>query len=251
MDAELSFRITDTSLDPYLRAFQPQLSPFTSAIASGAIRVVGELYNPDALRVDVQVDDVQLRFFDYEPEERRQHHAERGPAGAAGRGAAPRGRGHRARSRRARWTCRSRSWRSRPTVRRTWRCCRASCRTCARSGRAEVAARITGTAEAPVGLRHGAHLRRAAAPLRHPPCARGPERHRHLQRQRRAPGWAARAARGRAGARSAGASGCRVTRSASSTSRPSAPTCGRDFPKACARWSTPTWRCAGPARRRS
>jgi len=65
MDAELSFRITDTSLDPYLRAFQPQLSPFTSAIASGAVRVVGELYNPDALRVDVQVDDVQLRFFDY------------------------------------------------------------------------------------------------------------------------------------------------------------------------------------------
>lgn len=65
MDAELSFRITDTSLDPYLRAFQPQLSPFTSAVASGAIRVVGELYNPDALRVDVQVDDVRLRFFDY------------------------------------------------------------------------------------------------------------------------------------------------------------------------------------------
>ena len=73
MDAELSFRITDTSLDPYVRAFQPQLSPFTSAVASGTIRVVGELYNPDALRVDVEVDDVALRFFDYEPEERRQH----------------------------------------------------------------------------------------------------------------------------------------------------------------------------------
>jgi hypothetical protein len=65
-DAELSFRITDTSLDPYVRAFQPQLSPFTSAVASGAIRVVGELYNPDALRVDVDVEDVALRFFDYE-----------------------------------------------------------------------------------------------------------------------------------------------------------------------------------------
>jgi hypothetical protein len=68
MDAELSFRVTDTSLDPYLRAFafQPQLSPFTSAVASGAIRIVGELYNPDALRVDVEVDDVDLRFFDYQ-----------------------------------------------------------------------------------------------------------------------------------------------------------------------------------------
>ena len=36
MDAELSFRITDTSLDPYVRAFRPQLSPFTSAVASGS-----------------------------------------------------------------------------------------------------------------------------------------------------------------------------------------------------------------------
>ena len=54
MDAELSFRVTDTSLDPYVRAFQPQFSPFTTAVASGAIRVVGELYNPDALRIDVE-----------------------------------------------------------------------------------------------------------------------------------------------------------------------------------------------------
>ncbi|MDH4066507.1 MAG: translocation/assembly module TamB domain-containing protein, partial [Acidobacteriota bacterium] len=66
MDAELSFRVTDTSLDPYVRAFQPQFSPFTSAVVSGAIRVVGELYNPDALRVDVDVDEVALRFFDYQ-----------------------------------------------------------------------------------------------------------------------------------------------------------------------------------------
>lgn len=66
MDAELSIRVTDTSLDPYLRAFQPQLSPYTSAVASGAIRVVGELSNPDALRVDVEVDALALRFFDYQ-----------------------------------------------------------------------------------------------------------------------------------------------------------------------------------------
>ena len=52
MDAELSFRVTDTSLDPYLRVIQPTLSPYTTAVASGTIRVVGELYNPDALRVD-------------------------------------------------------------------------------------------------------------------------------------------------------------------------------------------------------
>jgi hypothetical protein len=65
MDAEMSFRVSDTSLDPYLRAFQPTLSPYTSAIASGTIRVVGELYNPDALRIDTTVEQVELRLFDY------------------------------------------------------------------------------------------------------------------------------------------------------------------------------------------
>lgn len=65
MDSELSFRFTDTSLDPYLRAFQPTLSPYTSAVASGTIRVVGELYNPDALVIDTTVEQVDVRLFDY------------------------------------------------------------------------------------------------------------------------------------------------------------------------------------------
>lgn len=65
MDADLSFQVSDTSLDPYVRALQPGLSPFTSAVASGTIRVVGELANPDALRVDASVDKVDLRLFDY------------------------------------------------------------------------------------------------------------------------------------------------------------------------------------------
>ena len=65
MDAELSFRVSDTSLDPYLRVFQPTLSPYTAAIASGTIRVVGELYNPDALRIDTTIEQVDLRLFDY------------------------------------------------------------------------------------------------------------------------------------------------------------------------------------------
>src|SRR5690606_32697906 len=64
MDAELTFRVSDTSLDPYLRAFQPDLSPYTSAVVSGSVRVVGELYNPDALRVDTVVDQMDLQFFD-------------------------------------------------------------------------------------------------------------------------------------------------------------------------------------------
>lgn len=64
-DADLSFRVTDTSLDPYVRVFQPTLSPFTTAIASGTIRVVGELRNPDALRVDAAVEQLDVRLFDY------------------------------------------------------------------------------------------------------------------------------------------------------------------------------------------
>ena len=43
LDTELTITVSDTSLDPYVRAFQPQLSPYTTAVASGSIRVVGEL----------------------------------------------------------------------------------------------------------------------------------------------------------------------------------------------------------------
>ena len=65
MDAELSFNVSDTSLDPYVRAFEPRLSPFTTAVASGTIRVVGELANLDHLLVDVSVDRLDLSLFDY------------------------------------------------------------------------------------------------------------------------------------------------------------------------------------------
>ena len=65
MDSELSFRVTDTSLDPYLRVIQPTFSPYTSAVTSGTIRVVGELYNPEALRIDTNIEQVNLAFLDY------------------------------------------------------------------------------------------------------------------------------------------------------------------------------------------
>ena len=64
-DAELTFRFTDTSLDPYFRAFQPELSPFTTAVASGTLRVTGELGNPEHLRVDARAEALTLRLFDY------------------------------------------------------------------------------------------------------------------------------------------------------------------------------------------
>ena len=65
MDADLSFTVSDTSLDPYLRAFDPQLSPYTTAVASGSLRVVGELADIDHLVVDTTVDKLDLRLFDY------------------------------------------------------------------------------------------------------------------------------------------------------------------------------------------
>ncbi len=64
-DAEMSFRVTDTSIDPYARAFDPGLSPFTTAVGSGSIRVVGELRNPNHLLVDAQIEQLDMRLFDY------------------------------------------------------------------------------------------------------------------------------------------------------------------------------------------
>lgn len=64
-DAELMFRVNDTSLDPYVRVFRPDLSPYTTAVASGTIRVVGELSNPDALHVSTTVEQLELRLVDY------------------------------------------------------------------------------------------------------------------------------------------------------------------------------------------
>lgn len=64
-DAELAFRFHDTSLDPYVRLFEPRLSPYTTAVVSGSVRVVGELSDVDHLLVDGTVDRVEMRLFDY------------------------------------------------------------------------------------------------------------------------------------------------------------------------------------------
>ena len=65
-DAELSFRFNRTLLDPYVRLFVPRLSPFTTAVVSGTLRVVGELSNWDRLYANARVEDVRLKLFDYE-----------------------------------------------------------------------------------------------------------------------------------------------------------------------------------------
>jgi hypothetical protein len=64
-NADVSFTVLDTSLDPYVRLFLPQLSPFTTAVVSGSVRVVGELNDIDHLLVDATVDRLDMRLFDY------------------------------------------------------------------------------------------------------------------------------------------------------------------------------------------
>ena len=66
MDAELTLRFNQTSLDPYIRFFEPRLSPFTNAVAGGTIRVAGELTNLAQLVVETRVEDLALTLFDYE-----------------------------------------------------------------------------------------------------------------------------------------------------------------------------------------
>jgi len=64
-DAEMSFRVSDTSIDPFVRVFKPDLSPYTTAIASGTIRVLGDLYDLNAIRVATTVEQLDLRLIDY------------------------------------------------------------------------------------------------------------------------------------------------------------------------------------------
>ena len=65
-DAEMWFRVTDTSLDPYLRALQPgAVSPFTSAIAYGTLRVKGSLSDLAHLTAEANVEQLDMKLFDY------------------------------------------------------------------------------------------------------------------------------------------------------------------------------------------
>jgi hypothetical protein len=65
MDADMTLRFFDTSLDPYVRFFAPTMSPYTTAVADGTIRIVGELSDVDHLLVEATVDRLQLKLFDY------------------------------------------------------------------------------------------------------------------------------------------------------------------------------------------
>jgi hypothetical protein len=65
LETEFSLLVSDASLDPYIRLFQPRVSPYTTAVASGSIRVVGSLADIDNLLVDATVERLDLTLFDY------------------------------------------------------------------------------------------------------------------------------------------------------------------------------------------
>ncbi len=62
---DVTFRFHDSSLDPYVRLFVPKLSPYTTAVASGTIRVSGDVTDIDRMVVDGTVDTLSMTLFDY------------------------------------------------------------------------------------------------------------------------------------------------------------------------------------------
>lgn len=65
MDADLAFQVTDTSLDPYVRTISPSLPAMTTAIASGTLRVRGPLADRTRVKVEGDVDRLDVSLFDY------------------------------------------------------------------------------------------------------------------------------------------------------------------------------------------
>ncbi|MBI4476351.1 MAG: translocation/assembly module TamB [Acidobacteria bacterium] len=65
-DADLSFRFNRTSVDPYLRAFDPRFSPFTTVLATGVLRIEGPLETPERLNLQAAVEALDVRLFDYQ-----------------------------------------------------------------------------------------------------------------------------------------------------------------------------------------
>jgi len=66
MESDFSLRFNRTLLDPYVRLFEPRLSPYTRAAASGSVRVIGQLANWDRLSATATIDALDVSLFDYE-----------------------------------------------------------------------------------------------------------------------------------------------------------------------------------------
>lgn len=63
--SELLLRFTDTAIDPYVRAFRPDLSNRFAAEVSGALEVLGPLRDVAKLRVASTVEQLRLEMYGY------------------------------------------------------------------------------------------------------------------------------------------------------------------------------------------
>ena len=64
-DAELLFRFTNTTIDPYVRAFAPSLSDRLSADVSGTLQILGKLRDVEQLQVVSTVEQLDLDLLDF------------------------------------------------------------------------------------------------------------------------------------------------------------------------------------------
>lgn len=62
---DMQFRFTDTSLDPYLRVFAPELSPFVTAVGSGTLQASGSFASLDGIAARARFDRLDMHLFDY------------------------------------------------------------------------------------------------------------------------------------------------------------------------------------------
>jgi hypothetical protein len=64
--ADLRLRFQQTSIDPYLKFFAPEVSPYTRIIVSGGMTLRGPLAESRRLTVDADIEEAILTLFDYE-----------------------------------------------------------------------------------------------------------------------------------------------------------------------------------------
>ena len=64
-DADLLLRFTNTTLDPYVRAYTSVVPQAASMVVSGTLQVTGHLENIDSLLVRATVEQLELGVFDY------------------------------------------------------------------------------------------------------------------------------------------------------------------------------------------
>ena len=64
-DAELRFRVSNTTLDPFIRAVLPDLPEVASVVASGTLAVEGALSDAARLTMDATIEQLDLALYDY------------------------------------------------------------------------------------------------------------------------------------------------------------------------------------------